>query len=64
MLVVLSDSLLFALDSRPTTTPAIDLGAQSGHQTQFQFSEGDVRDSDANLVNRPALGKLVIPSIH
>ena len=57
MLVVLSDS-------RPTTTPVIDLGAQSDHGTQFLFSEGDVRDSDADLVDPPALAMHVISLFH
>ena len=38
-----------------------DAGAQSGNETQFVFSEEDVRDSDADQVNRVALGNSLSP---
>ena len=38
-----------------------DAGALSGNETQFVFSEEDVRDSDADLVNRLALGNFPYP---
>ena len=39
-----------------------DAGALSGNETQFVFTEDDMRDSDADLVNRLALGNSFIPS--
>ena len=38
-----------------------DAGAQSGNETQFVFSEDDMRDSDADLINRLALGNFQYP---
>ena len=38
-----------------------DTGGHSGKETQFMFSEGDVRDGDADLVNWPTFGEFVIP---
>ena len=38
-----------------------DTGAQSGNETQFVFTEDDMRDSDADLVNRLALGNFFYP---
>ena len=38
-----------------------DAGAQSGNETQFVFFEDDMRDSDADLVNRLALGNSLYP---
>ena len=40
----------------------IESGAVSGNGTQFLFSDVDVRESDADLFHRPALGKYSIPS--
>ena len=51
------------MGSRPHNIPAVDLGAQSGHETQFLCSEGDVRDSDPDFVNRPLLGEFFYPCI-
>ena len=34
---------------------------QSGHETQFLFSEGDMRQSDADEIRQPAFGKSFIP---
>ena len=39
-------------------------GFQSGHETQFLFSEKDVRDSEADFVDQSTLGKQLIPSFH
>ena len=38
-----------------------DTGVLSGNETQYLFSEGDVRDSDADLISRPARGLSIIP---
>ena len=46
------------------TSSRVDPGVQSGHETQFLFSEGDVRDSDADLIKQSALGKQFIPAFH
>ena len=36
---------------------------QSGNDTQFLFSEGDVRESDADaLAVQPAAGRFIIPN--
>ena len=45
------------MDSHPTTASAIDPGAQSGHETQCVFSEGDVHQSDADDIRPRAVGK-------
>ena len=55
--------LLFVMDSRPPTISSVDPGAQSGHETQFLLSDGEVRDSDADLVNRQVLGKFSYPHL-
>ena len=49
------------MSSRPGTPPAFDPGAQSGYETQFVFSEGDVRNSDADDIHRVVVGKFTIP---
>ena len=36
-------------------------GFQSGHETQFLFSEGDIQESDVDPGSRPALGKSLFP---
>ena len=38
-----------------------DTGAQSGNETQFVFSEGDIYQSDGDIVRRQATGGFVIP---
>ena len=46
-----------------TSRGRIDPGAASGNETQFAFSEGDVRDSETdNRVVLPAPGWFAIPS--
>ena len=35
----------------------VQSGFQSGHETQFVFSEGDIQESDVDPGSRPALGK-------
>ena len=54
------DSLLFAMSSSPGTPPAIDPGAQSGHETQFAFSESDLRHIDADNVHLVTPGTFII----
>ena len=48
------------MDSHPTATSAIDPGAQSGHETHCVFSEGVVRESDADDIRLPAVGKCIL----
>ena len=38
-----------------------DTGARSGNETQFVFSEGDIYQSDGDIVRRQATGEFVIP---
>ena len=38
-----------------------DTGAQSGNETQFLFSEGDIYPSDADVARRQTTGEFVIP---
>ena len=54
------------MGSRPKKLPANDPGVQSGQETQFLFSEGDVRDSETDLVSQRVLGEnfLFIPAFH
>ena len=43
------------MDADPTPSRVFDLGAQNGNETQFVFSEGDVRQRDADIpLTRPA----------
>ena len=49
------------MSSRPGTPPAIDPRAQSCHETQFVFPEGDMRHSDADNIHRTVAGKFNIP---
>ena len=44
------------MDSRPIAS-VVDPGAQSGHETQYVFSEGDMRHSDADNVRSRAVSK-------
>ena len=40
----------------------VEFGFQSGHETQFFFSEGDIRESDADsLLSQLVVGKFGIP---
>ena len=51
---------VLTMDSNPIP-PRDDLGIQSGHETQYLFSEGYNRESDANpFTAQPAAGKFVI----
>ena len=45
------------------TSPRVDLGAQSGNETQYVFSEGDVHQSDADNVGLAAGGEFIIHSL-
>ena len=38
-----------------------DTGAQSGNETQFVFSEGDIYQSDGDVIRRQATGELILP---
>ena len=38
-----------------------DTGAQSGNETQFVFSEGDIYQSDGDIIRRQATGGLILP---
>ena len=38
-----------------------DAGAQSGNETQFVFSEGDIYQSDGDIDRRQATGGLILP---
>ena len=38
-----------------------DTGAQSGNETQFMFSEGDIYQSDGDIIRRQATGGLILP---
>ena len=48
------------MDSR-FTVPPVDPGAQSGHETQYVFSEGDIGQSDADDIRPRAAGEYFIP---
>ena len=49
------------MDSDPIP-PRVGPSVQSGHETQYLFSEGDIRESDADpLVSQPNVGKFIIP---
>ena len=39
----------------------VESGFQSGHETQFLFSERDIRESDADPDSRPGIGKSLFP---
>ena len=47
------------MDSRSTASAA-DPGAQSGHETQYVFSEGGMRHSDADNVRSRAVNKYLL----
>ena len=51
------DSLLFLMGLRHKKFPANDPGVQSGQETQFLFSEADVRDSETDYASQRAPGK-------
>ena len=44
------------MDSRPIAS-VVDPGAQSGHETQYVFSEGEMRHSDADNFRLRAVSK-------
>ena len=45
-------------DSNP---PRVNLGIQSGHETQYLYSEEDIRESDGDaLTARPTVGNFII----
>ena len=45
-----------------TSPRRVDSGMQSGNDTQYLFSEGDVRQSDADCLAVPSVvGKFTIP---
>ena len=48
------------MDSRPAAS-SIDPGAQSGNETHCVFSEGDVRQSDADDIRPRVIGKYFFP---
>ena len=52
---------VFRLPLWKSTSPRVDLGAQSGNETQYVFSEGDVHPSDADNVGLAAGGEFIIP---
>ena len=52
---------VFRLSLWKMTSPRVDLGAQSGNETQYVFSEGDVHPSDADNVGLAAAGEFIIP---
>ena len=64
-----SISLLFSrllffrllLKKKRMSSRRVESGFQSGHETQFVFSEGDIHESDADLDRRPALGRILFP---
>ena len=53
-----------SIDSHSAVPPADDPGAQSGHETQFVFSEGDVRQRDGDDLHLRAAGKFFFSQIH
>ena len=59
ILVLFSDSLLFVMDGDQVSS-RYDPGAQSGNETNFVFSETDVRHSDADEVRRVVAGEFII----
>ena len=52
------------LKKKRMSSRRVESGFQSGHETQFVFSEGDIHESDADLDRRPALGRIFIPAFH
>ena len=48
------------MDSRPTVSSIVP-DAQSGNETHCVFSEGDVRQSDADDIRPRVVGKYFIP---
>ena len=59
-MVVVFRFLLFVMDQE-TPRSRLDAGAQSGNETQFVFSEGDIYPSDADIVRRHATGEFGVP---
>ena len=56
---VFPDFLLFMMSG---ARRLVDLGAQSGNETQFVFSEGDVCQSDADDIRQLPTSRFIIPS--
>ena len=50
----------FAMNRRSSSVRH-DAGTQSGNETQYLFTEGDVRDSETDLFSQPVPGKLIFP---
>ena len=49
------------MDSDSNPLP-VNPGIQGGHETQYLYSEGGVRESDGDALNaRAIVGKLIIP---
>ena len=57
---VFSDPSCFFLDQNPPSLQR-DTGAQSGNETQFVFSEGDIYQRDGDVIRRQATGELILP---
>ena len=56
--------LLFRLllKNQMSSPRRVESGFQSGHETQFLFSEADIRESDADPSTvQPNAGKFVVP---
>ena len=53
-----------SMDSHSDVPPSVDPGAQSRHETQFVFPEGDVRQSDGDELYVRAAGKFFYSQIH
>ena len=61
-LLSFSDSLLVSMMDSDPIPLRVGPSVQSGHETQYLVSEGDIRESDADpLVSQPNVGKFIIP---
>ena len=63
-LVVVSISPPFQIaveGKKKMSSRRVEFGFQSGHETQFVFSDGDIQESDVDPSSRPALGKFLFP---
>ena len=50
------------LKKQMSSPRSVENGFQSGHETQFLFSEADIRESDADPSTvQPNAGKFVVP---
>ena len=52
--------MFFQIAVEIPSLPRIDLGAQSGNETQYLFCDGDVRHSNADVVKQFAASKVSI----